>query len=265
MSATYFNSLTQQQRDNIAYITKRMGEKGITNPLTQSAILAVVSKESGFIPKSETSYSTTSNARIRQIFGSRVASYSDEQLTNLKKNDEAFFNAIYGLPQYGQTTNEGYKYRGRGLNQITFKGNYQKIGNQIGVDLVNNPDKLNTLPVATDALLQYFLNAFKAAPADKLALYGGAKHINDFKTIADSSGAVYHANAGWGKSLDAIIKDQTGGKAKTDARAPGFFAMVQSVGSGAVEAVKKNPLTTALMTAGLLVSAYFLYKLLKTK
>lgn len=264
--ADYFSTLTAEQKANIEYITKRMNEKGVTNPLTQSAILSVASKESGFVPRSETSYRTTSNARIRQIFGSRVSKYDEAGLTALKSNDEAFFNAIYGLPMYGQTSNEGYKYRGRGLNQLTFKGNYKKIGDKIGVDLVNNPDLLNTLPVATDSLIQYFVDAFKVAPKDKLALYNSTG-INDFKTIQDSVGAVYHANAGWGKTKAQIDADQTGGKAKADSRGSGFLDMVKqytgkvaSDVTASVDVLKKKPLQTIAITTAIVVVSYLVYR-----
>lgn len=268
--ADYFGTLSPTQKANIDFITKRMNAKGITNPFTQAAILSVASKESGFIPRSEASYSTTSNARIRQIFGSRVAKYSEPELTALKANDEAFFNAIYGLPQFGQTANEGYKYRGRGFNQLTFKGNYKKIGDQIGVDLVNNPDLLNTLPVATDSLIQYFVNAFKVAPKDKLALYNSTG-INDFKSLPDSLGAVYHANAGWAKSKAAIDADPTGGKAKTDARGGGFLDMVKKLtgqsidiakeyAGKSVDLVKANPIKTIVIVSALVVGGYLIYK-----
>lgn len=222
----YFNTLTPTQNANIVFIIKRMTEKGITNAFTKSAILSIASKESGFIPVSETSYKNTSNARIRQIFGKRVAKYDEAGLTTLKSNDEAFFNAIYGLAQYGQTSNEGYKYRGRGLNQITFKENYKKLGSKIGVDLVNNPDLLNTLPIATDGLIQYFVSAFASSKA-QLSLYN-ATNINDFKTLKDSVGAVYHANAGWGMSKASLDADVTGGRAKAESRSAGFLKIVNS-------------------------------------
>lgn len=225
---TYFDNLTTEQKSNIKFIIQKMNEKGITNPITQSAILAVVSKESAFVPKSESSYRNTENSRIRKIFGSRVAQFSEEELTALKNNDEAFFNAVYGLPKFGQTANEGYKYRGRGLNQITFKGNYKKVGNQIGIDLVNNPDKLNELTIATECLINFFMNSFKSVTPDKLAAYN-TTDINSFKTTKDSVGAVYNANSGWKTPIAAIDSDPTGGRAKAESRVQGFMEMIENL------------------------------------
>lgn len=226
--ANYFDNLTEEQKSNIRFIIKRMIEKGITNPITQSAILAVVSKESAFVPQSEGSYRNTDNSRIRKIFGSRVEQYNEVELTTLKSNDEAFFNAVYGLAKFGQTANEGYKYRGRGLNQITFKSAYKKAGDQIGIDLVNYPDRLNELPIATDCLIIFFMNSFKSASPDKLAAYN-TMDINSFKSTKDGVGAVYNANSGWKTPIAAIDSDPTGGRAKAESRVQGFMEMIETM------------------------------------
>jgi predicted chitinase len=224
--SNYFETLNNTQKNNINVLTKRMNDKGITNKYTQAAILAVASKESAFIPRSEVSYSTTSNERIRQIFGSRLSKYSESALSALKKDDKKFFDAIYG-GMYGNAPDEGYKYRGRGFNQLTFKGNYDAIGKKIGIDLVKNPDRLNEVAVASDALIQYFVDRFKAAPKETLKYYN-TTDLNGFKNLTDALGAVYHANAGWGKSVSSIKADPTGGKAKAEGRVNGFYDFVKS-------------------------------------
>lgn len=143
------------QKENIKLLIDAMEEKGITNPHTQIGILSVIAKESGFKPKNEVDYSTTSNSRIRSIFGKRVSKYSDQELDSLKRDPKKFFNVVYG-GRYGNGPDEGYKYRGRGFNQLTFKGNYKKYGDMIGVDLVGNPDSANDPRVAAKIALAFF-------------------------------------------------------------------------------------------------------------
>lgn len=138
---------------NINLLIKKLKEKGITNPLVQAAILGTIGKESGFIPQNEIGYGGTDNSDIRRIFSS-TKKLSDEQLDKLKSNNENFFNYVYGPkgagPGLGNTQpGDGYKFRGRGFNQITGRGNYQSYG------LASNPDKMNDVEGAADAALTF--------------------------------------------------------------------------------------------------------------
>lgn len=217
-------TLKKTQKEVIRLIVDALVKNGVTNKFMQAAILAVVSKETGFTPLSETGYRNTSNARIRKIFGGYVSALTDEQLNSLKANDEDFFNHVYG-GRYGNGPKEGYKYRGRGLNGITFKAVYQQMQKYTSVNIVDNPDLLNQLDVAVDVLCGYFVDVFKKA-GSRLALYK-MKDINDAKNLDDAVGAAYHSNAGWGNSMEAILKDTTGGRKKSFDRAPEMLVIVE--------------------------------------
>jgi predicted chitinase len=194
---------------NIYTVIQSLKKRGITNNYVIGAILAIVYKESGFKPQSEVSYKNTSNARIRTIF-SKTQSLTDAQLTELKQDDFRFFNYVYGN-RFGNGADEGYKYRGRGFNQLTFKGNYLTYQNILGLPLVNNPDLVNQTSVAAEVLAAYFVRQFEQNKAIVSSRYG-ASNINDFKDLKTAYEAVYNANAGFGK--DTRFTDPTGGKAK---------------------------------------------------
>lgn len=201
---------------NIKAIISVAKNNGITNEYAIAAMLAICKKESGFIPRCETSYRNTSAKRIKEIFY-KLRKYSDDEVDSIKKNDRQFFDIIYGgtetKKRYGNGPKDGYKYRGRGFNQITFKGNYEKYKDLTGFDIINDPDLLNTVNVAAKCLVEYFKSNFRKAP-DYIKSTYNFSNINSFTNLKDATGAFYHANAGWGKSLSQIRADSTGGRAK---------------------------------------------------
>lgn len=134
---------------------KEMEDMGIHNPYAQIGILSVIGKESGFESVIENGYCRTSDARIVEVFGNRGT-----KCMSLKCNNEKFFDCVYGKNsgvRLGNTEpGDGWKYVGRGLNGITGKGNYRRIGDMIGVDLVGNPELLEDPEVSVKAAIAYF-------------------------------------------------------------------------------------------------------------
>jgi predicted chitinase len=77
-------------------------------------------------------------------------------MDSLKKNPEKFFNVVYAKTVGNQGGGDGWKYRGRGFNQLTGKKNYEKYGNIIGRNLVGNPDLANDPTVAAEIAVAFF-------------------------------------------------------------------------------------------------------------
>jgi putative chitinase len=198
---------------NVQALMDAMKRHGITNPYTQKAILGTVGKESGFIPQNETSYRNTSNDRIRKIFGKRIT-VSDAELETIKKDDVRFYDMVYGqaaTKNFGWNTGntapgDGYKYRGRGFNGITFKSLYQKYqdmlnkDNKLGrtVDIVNNPDQLNEIDVAAEAAVLFFISGAKN---DTMQRKYGTKDINTFTDQNTALKGIVNINAGLGNDV----------------------------------------------------------------
>ena len=203
--------ISKDQEKNIKEIIKVAKESGITNGYSIAAMLAICKKESGLVPKGEASYSGTEAYRIKSLF-SKFRKYSNDEIDKIKKNNKKFFDIIYG-GESGNGADEGYKYRGRGFNQITFKGNYQKFKKLSGYDIVGDPDSLNKVDVAAKCMVEFFKFNFKNASSSNKDRYNFTD-INAFKSLNDATGAFYHANAGFGKSYSEIVADSTGGRAK---------------------------------------------------
>jgi predicted chitinase len=144
-----------------------MDAQGITDPTMRAGIAAIAMGESALSPRSEAGYGGTSNGRIRQIFGQRVAGLSDPDLDALKTNDVAFFELVYGgawgATHLGNTQpGDGYKYRGRGIFQLTGRGNYTHFGAVIGhPELIASPDLANDMKIAALIAVAYMKERYK--------------------------------------------------------------------------------------------------------
>lgn len=252
---SYFENLPPLQKERVAYLDKEL-QKFFKNPYIRAGIIATVTKESGFLFLKEITYANTDNARIRRYFGSRVAKFNDAQLTALKKNYNAFFNEVYGgnfgVVQLGNTqAGDGSKFVGRGFNQITGRANYTRVGNAIGVDLVNNPELLEKPEIAAKATANYFKGSFDAGKATIKARYG----ITDLSQVKDTkTGAkiAHNANMGWKNPPET---DPTGGYKLTLERVQSIFDNLPSAG----EFVKKNR-TKLIVITGAAVAGFFLWK-----
>jgi len=94
--------------------------------------------------------------RLRQVFPKYYKSDADAEADEYQPQKIA--NRVYanrmgnGPPESG----DGYKYRGRGLIQLTGKDNYKRFGSIIGMDLVNNPDAAGNLSTAADIAAAFY-------------------------------------------------------------------------------------------------------------
>ncbi|ELY2508850.1 glycoside hydrolase family 19 protein [Cronobacter sakazakii] len=130
-----------------SHIVEAMSIYGIDTPKRQAHFIGQIGTESmGFQSVQESlNYSVAGLA----IFGSRLTAAQREQLGRKPgekslspERQAAIANIVYG-GRYGNNLNgDGWKYRGRGLKQITFKANYEECGKALGLNLVDSPDLL---------------------------------------------------------------------------------------------------------------------------
>lgn len=148
-------NIGEQQQKLIEALQKQgIGSKGAL-----SNIMAQVQAESGFRSRSEEvgKYSPETLFRLYGPgSGNKVRFRSIEEAQSVvAQGPEAVGNLIYG-GRMGNAPEEGFKYRGRGLIQLTGKSNYEKYGKMLGIDLVNNPDLANDPDVASKIAAAYF-------------------------------------------------------------------------------------------------------------
>lgn len=138
---------------------KELQAKGITDAQEQANILANLEAESNFTPRSEEIEKYSAKTLMRLYgpgSGNQVRFNSIEEAQQvIDAGPEAVGNRIYG-GRMGNAADEGYKYRGRGLVQLTGKDNYTQMSKKIGIDLVSNPDLANDPEIAAKIQAQFY-------------------------------------------------------------------------------------------------------------
>lgn len=122
----------------------------ITTPRRVAGFLSQIAHESGKLETLEESLNYSADALIK-MFGRHRISEADARkhgrAPGQKANQEAIANLLYGgvwgKENLGNTQwGDGWRFRGRGLKQLTGRANYTRCGLAIGEDLANAPERL---------------------------------------------------------------------------------------------------------------------------
>ncbi|EKR1692566.1 TPA_asm: glycoside hydrolase family 19 protein [Salmonella enterica subsp. diarizonae] len=127
------------------HITAAMSEFGITAPLDQAMFIAQTGHESAGFTVLKESFNYSVEA-LKKTFGKRLTTYQCEMLGRIDGRQVAhqpqIANLVYGGRMGNKVAGDGWKYRGRGLIQITGLNNYRDCGNGIKTELVAHPELL---------------------------------------------------------------------------------------------------------------------------
>lgn len=126
----------------IAQIPDTAAKFGINTPIKLAHFLAQCGHESaGFkVVNENLNYSSDG---LKKIFPKY---FKDVLAEGYARNPEKIANRVYGgrMGNGGESTGEGFKFRGRGFIQLTGKDNYTAFGKAINEDIVSNPDLVST-------------------------------------------------------------------------------------------------------------------------
>lgn len=116
----------------------KMAEHGVNSPLCCAHFLAQALLETGGFQFTEENLNYSSADRLRKVFPKKYPAHADAALHVGKP--ELVANHVYAQKNGNKEADDGWRYRGRGIFQLTGRANYQFYGEIIGVDLVENPD-----------------------------------------------------------------------------------------------------------------------------
>ena len=127
-------------------ITAAMSRYAIDSPVRQAAFLAQIGVESAHLTALVEDLNYAADV-LRRLWPTHFTPEQAELYGRTgahPANQEMIANLAYG-GRFGNgpaSTGDGWKYRGRGLIQTTFKANYVLAGKALGLDLLGNPDQL---------------------------------------------------------------------------------------------------------------------------
>ncbi len=125
-------------------IIETFNKYDINTPKRQAAFLANVIHETAMLKTFEENLNYSAKGLL-SVFPKRVNKALAEKLEH-KPEDIA--NHIYGGRYGNNSSGDGWRYRGRGGFQYTFKDNYNMISKALKIDFVKNPDLLKEPPYA---------------------------------------------------------------------------------------------------------------------
>jgi putative chitinase len=150
---------------------------GINTQLRKAHFLAQIAHESaGF--KATTENLNYSDTALYNVFRKYFPTL--ESAKAYARQPERIANKVYAnrMGNGDEASGDGWKYRGRGLIQLTGKANYEAFSQAVGQDFVSNPDLVATPEWALSSACWYWKNRNINRFADTDDIHMVTKSVN---------------------------------------------------------------------------------------
>lgn len=138
----------------------------INTPKRAAAFLAQAAHESNEFTRLQENLSYSTPERLMEVFKGRFTGLADA--AQYLRQPEKLANRVYAnrLGNGDTASGDGWKYRGRGLFQLTGRANYMAAGDGLGTDYKANPDLVAEPPDAAFTAAWYWAVGNLNAMAD---------------------------------------------------------------------------------------------------
>ena len=195
LTTEYLMAATGANRENaekfLPFIQGACKAYDITTPLRVAGFLSQIGHESGGLAMLEENLNYKAETLMR-VWPKRFPTLEFAQ--QYARNPQKIANSVYAnrMGNGDEASGEGWKYRGRGLKQLTGKDNYTAFSKAIGTDFVANPDLLlEPVNAALSAGWFWSANGLNAL-ADKGDVPGMTKRINGGTIGLEQRQALYN-------------------------------------------------------------------------
>jgi len=156
-------------------LTAAFNRFDISTPERQAAFIGQCAHESGNFKTLQENLNYSAKG-LNATWPSRFP--SEEAAQPFHRNPEKIANKVYSGRMGNTEEGDGWKYRGRGLIQLTGKDNYRLASDALGVDFVANPDLVLTREYAALTAAWYWNKRGLNKEADAKDFTGMTKKIN---------------------------------------------------------------------------------------
>jgi putative chitinase len=185
-------------------LNEAMTKFDILTPHRAAAFLAQIAHESAEFNKlvENLNYSAT---RLMKVWPKRFTTI--EKAQQYAKNAEKLANYVYAnrLGNSDESSGDGWRFRGRGLIQLTGRANYRSTGEATGLALENNPDLLLEPTASAMAAARFWRSHGLNELADD---HNEDNDDEDFVTISvrinGGKVGLKERQAYWGRAKDAL-------------------------------------------------------------
>jgi len=159
---------------------------GVNTVVRIAHFFAQVGKETGGLKRLDENMNYTTLKALRAPFKA-FRKMPDAEAKLFLKNPKKLANFVYANRNGNgnEASGDGFTYRGSGLIQVTGRGNFKSVGNEIKVDLVDDPESARS-PKSCVKIAVAFWTTRKintVADADtKTAVDAVTKRVNPFET-----------------------------------------------------------------------------------
>lgn len=189
----------------VSALNPAMARFEITTAERMTAFLAQIAHESGQLTRLSENLNYTA-ARLMQVWPKRFSTM--DKALQYERNEQKLANYVYAkrIGNGDEASGDGWNYRGRGLIQLTGRGNYRSAAQGTGLPLEEQPDLLlQPGPAALSAAWFWKSHGLNALADDQ----NDDNDTEDFETITikinGGTVGLKERLAFWGKAKEALL------------------------------------------------------------
>ncbi|NYZ65127.1 glycoside hydrolase family 19 protein [Endozoicomonas sp. SM1973] len=172
----------QDVRDFLPVLNQEMPLVEIITRLRQAHFISQLAHESSSFRRLEENLNYSKTA-LERVFGKYFPTPALAE--QYQRKPEAIANIVYAnrMGNGDEASGDGWRYRGRGLIQLTGKNNYQAASEYCGIDFIREPERIASDPAcAVKAACWFWRSRFLNRYAD----------IDDIKIVTKKINGGYH-------------------------------------------------------------------------